>query len=371
MRVAHVNIVRPGGRPEPEALLDVWPTLGDVASAVHRAGAEVTVIQSFHKAAELERDGVRYVFAPEPALPGRATGLAPWRLARAAQDCSPDVIHVNGLEFDWHTRFLGSLGVPVLAQDHCSTADQRRARRRRALRRVDGVVFTDAKQAEPFRRNGSLPADVPVFSAPESSTRFTPGDLHEARVRSGVFGDPAILWVGRLNAKKDPLTILDAIELAAAELSGIQLWCCFHEQPLLPQVEARMAASPVLGGRVHLLGRKSHSEIETLCRAADFFMLGSHHEGSGYALIEALACGATPIVSDIPSFRKLTGDGHIGALAPVGDAAAFSRALIVLAAQPRAGLRARAVEHFNRELSFDVVGAQLCAIYEALLERKR
>ena len=51
-------------------------------------------------------------------------------------------------------------------------------------------------------------------------------------------------------------------------------------------------------------------------RAADLFVLGSHREGSGYSLIEALACGLPPIVTDIPSFRSLTGAGVVGALWP-------------------------------------------------------
>ena len=40
--------------------------------------------------------------------------------------------------------------------------------------------------------------------------------------------------------------------------------------------------------------------------AADLFVVGSHHEGSGYSLMEACACGAMPVVTDIPTFRLLT-----------------------------------------------------------------
>jgi glycosyltransferase involved in cell wall biosynthesis len=178
-----------------------------------------------------------------------------------------------------------------------------------------------------------------------------------------------VLWVGRLDANKDPLTILDAIEIAARDLPALRLWCCYHEQPLFAQVEARLAASPGLAARVELLGRVPHARIEQLCRAADFFLLGSHREGSGYALIEALACGTTPVVSDIPSFRALTGDGAIGALAPPGDAAALASALVAQAARPRAELRHAAIAHFERALSFDAIGARLCAIYRELLER--
>jgi glycosyltransferase involved in cell wall biosynthesis len=371
VRVVHVNLVRPRGRPEPEALLAVWPTLGDVATAVARAGVEVTVIQSFHRPADLRRDGVLYRFVPEQALPGRPTGLSPWRLARAARDQGPDVIHVNGLDFGWHTRVLSGVGAPVLVQDHATVAGRASALTRWGLGRVAGAVFTDFDQARPFLERGLLRPETRIFAAPESSTRFTPGDRKAARAACGLHGDPAVLWVGRLQDKKDPLTVLDAVEIAARDLPGLRLWCCFHEAPMLGAVQARITGSPVLSERVRLLGRVPHAEIETLCRAADVFIAASHFEGSGYALIEALACGATPVVSAIPSFRALIGDGAVGALAPVGDAAAFARALVEVAGQPRETARRRVVEHFRRTLSFDVVGARLRGIYEDLLEDPR
>jgi glycosyltransferase involved in cell wall biosynthesis len=369
MRVVHVNLARPRGRPEPEALAAAWPTLHDVAAAVRRAGAEVTVVQSFHRAAELDLDGVRYRFAPEPALAGRPTGLSPWAVASAVKACEPDIIHVNGLDFGWHTRVLCGLGVPVLAQDHASGAEAGGLRRRWGLRKISAVAFTDARQAEPFFARRGLRRGLPVFSVPESSTRFAPGDQAAARAACGLDGDPAVLWVGRFNANKDPLTVLSAIELAAGDLPGLRLWCCHQEDDLLPQVKARIAASPVLAGRVRLLGRVPHPKVETLCRAADIFMLASHTESTGYALIEALACGATPLVSDIPSFRRLTGEGRAGVLASVGDVEAFARALVRLAKAPRAELRRRMVEHFERELSFGVVGAQLLQTYQDVIAR--
>ena len=366
MRVAHVNFVQPRDRPTPEQLLATWPTLGDVAAAVRRSGADVTVLQSFHSDARLVRDGVDFRFVAEARLPGRAIGMMPWRIARAVWACGPDVIHANGLDSAAHIRALCATAVPVLVQDHASTPGVRRAWRRWGLAKAAGVAFTDARQAEPFVREGCLRRDVPIFPVPESSTHFAPGAMAAARRETGVHGDPAVLWVGRLDPNKDPLTILDAVEQAATALPDLQLWCCFHEQPLLSEVQARLERSLALAPRVHLLGRMPHDAIETLCRAADFFMLGSHREGSGYALIEALACGATPIVSDIPAFRGLTGDGRIGALVPVGDAGAFSRALVDLASKPRDELRHRAIDHFNRELSFDVVGRRLCEIYATL-----
>ena len=56
------------------------------------------------------------------------------------------------------------------------------------------------------------------------------------------------------------------------------------------------------------------------------FVSGSHSEGSGYALIEAMSAGVVPVVTDIPSFRAIAGD--CGARWPPGDAGAFADALL-------------------------------------------
>jgi glycosyltransferase involved in cell wall biosynthesis len=103
-----------------------------------------------------------------------------------------------------------------------------------------------------------------------------------------------------------------------------------------------------------------------MLRAADFLVLGSHSEGSGYAVIEALACGTTPLVTDIPSLRRITGDGAVGALSPPGDADAMARALVEWSRKPRAELRHAAREHFERALSVSAIGQQLRAAYGAV-----
>src|SRR5438876_111648 len=55
-----------------------------------------------------------------------------------------------------------------------------------------------------------------------------------------------------------------------------------------------------------MLGHVLHFRLAAFYSAADLFVLGSHDEGSGYAVLEACACGASPVVTDIPSFRRMT-----------------------------------------------------------------
>jgi glycosyltransferase involved in cell wall biosynthesis len=103
-------------------------------------------------------------------------------------------------------------------------------------------------------------------------------------------------------------------------------------------------------------------------RASDLFVLGSHREGSGYSLIEALACGLPPVVTDIASFRTLTGGGKVGWLWPCGDARGLATALVSIAAQPRMQARTAVRAHFDAELSFEAVGRKLAAAYRHLRE---
>jgi glycosyltransferase involved in cell wall biosynthesis len=371
LRVVHAHCVIDAAGRSPGDLLAAWPTMPLVASAVARTGAEVAVVGASRMPAAFVRDGVFYRFVPEARLRGgNGPGLMPWRLAAAARQFRPNVIHFNGLGFPLHLRAMCRIGVPVLAQDHASSpAGGWAGLQRWGLQRIAGVAFTSIEQATPFGASGRLPPQVPVCEIPESSTAFAFGDQNEARRRCGVHGDPALLWVGHLNANKDPLTILHAARKALAQLPGLRLWCAFGSTALLPEVHRLLREDARLAAHVHLLGQVSHREVEMLCRACDMFVLGSHHEGSGYALIEALACGLTPVVSDIPSFRNLTGGGAVGALVPAGDVDGFAAAIVKLARAARGAARAAVLEHFARHLSPDALGRGLRAAYEMLAER--
>ena len=115
--------------------------------------------------------------------------------------------------------------------------------------------------------------------------------------------------------------MFEAVAEASETLPLLQLFCCFGKAPLLAEVERCIAADRRLRDRVHLLGKVAHARIELLMQGADLFVLGSHHEGSGCSLIEALACGLSPLVTDIPSYRALTGEGRVGKLWPCGQPA--------------------------------------------------
>lgn len=360
----------PQGR-EPEQLLHDWPSLVDVAEAASGAGVRISVIQACCRRQRLTRNGVDYHFLPPHA--GASTIVDSPGFCELVRNLGVHVFHVHGLGFPADVMALSRLApdVPIIVQDHANQLPRmwRRPPWRRGLSVVSGVAFCSSAQAQPFVRAGLVPVGAAIHEIAEVPSRFTPGDQARARRETGLHGNPALLWVGHLNANKDPLTLLDGVREAVRQLPGLQVWCCFGSAPLLSVVKSRIDADSLLRGRVHLLGQVPHEKIESLMRASDLFVLGSHREGSGYALIEALACGLPPVVTDIPSFRSLTGQGAVGRLWPCGDARGLCKALLSIAFEWRPGLRKAARAHFEAELSFAAVGRKLSAAYCHALQR--
>jgi glycosyltransferase involved in cell wall biosynthesis len=372
VRIAHVGFYRDPGDRTPEDLLAAWPTLVDVAESVATTGARVAVIQSSGHSRHIHRNGIDYHFLPLADRPRRLA--AGPDLAALLATLDPQVLHVHGLGFPrqvWHMA-AAAPGIPIMLQDHANRLPRwwRRGAFRRCGPVVAGVAFCSRQQARPFLESGVIARSTGVYEIPEATSRFQPGDVAAARANTRVWGEPLLLWVGHLDANKDPLTVLAGIAQAARRLPRLQLWCCFGKAQLLRRARQRIRSDPLLEGRTHLLGKVSHDEVEQLMRAADVFVSGSHREGSGYALIEALACGLPPVVTDIPSFRTLTGGGAVGRLWQAGDPASLCAALLDLPARTDASARAAVRAHFERELSQEALGRKLVAAYGDVLERR-
>ena len=364
--VVQVNYTFDKGFADPDELLDNYFTLTGWSEALSRAGAgPVGVVQRFHRAARITRNGVDYIFQPA------------W-LSQAVADIGPDIAHVNGLVFPartWMLRRVIRAATAIVVQSHSDGGAIGRAPGLRLLARlgrgaIDAFLFAAEEHAAPWRRAGFIAPGQPAYQVMEASTTVRAVNRAAARARSGVDGSPALLWVGRLNANKDPLTVLDGFERSLSALPAATVTMIYAAEDLLPAVRERIERSAALRERVRLVGTVPHARLPEFYSAADLFVLGSHHEGSGYALMEASACGAVPVVTDIPTFRLLTG-GVVGALWTPGDAAACSRALVEVSRRDLDAERAKLANYFARELSWETVGRRAVEIYGDVLSRRR
>ncbi len=360
-------------------LLGTYMTMARWVDALRAQGIEVTVFQRFRQSGSVERGGVEYVLHKDRYEPRLRRRHWPRSFHSRVQQRSTEilsqnklaVVHFNGLHFPLQLRALRAAlpkRAAVVAQHHAERpmSGLRGRVQKWGLRGADGFFFAASELASVWVERGMIRIDQPVYQVMEGFTDFRRQDRTAARARTNFSGDPVLLWVGRLVALKDPLTVLVGFEAILHQRPGARLYMVYGTDDLLPEVRACIAQSRLLSESVTLLGSRPHTELELLYNSADYFVLGSHYEGSGYSLAEALACGVVPVVADIPSFRALTDRGRIGACWPPGDSAAFAAAFLRASAAPISIHAEQAVKFFEGHLSFSAIARDSISAYREL-----
>ncbi|MCA1585650.1 MAG: glycosyltransferase family 4 protein [Acidobacteria bacterium] len=379
LHVVQLNAAYTAAVRSPEQLLERYDTLTGWAGAVRDAGARVTVVQRFSCDARVEHEAVSYLFAEDGGAPLPGATWTAASLVTVVRALAPDVVHVNGLMFPGLVVALRRAlptRVAIVAQDHAGY-DPPRSRsiwefgRRHVWRAgfaaLDACSFTAEEQAAPWIESGYLDRSR-VIVVLESSTTLRGGPRAQARASIGMHAAPAIVWVGRLDTNKDPETALKGLAVAFERVCTGRLWMLYQASPLEADVRRFLARSPRLADRVTLVGLVPHARVASYLSAADLYLSGSHREGSGYALIEAMACGVVPVVTDIPSFRAIT--GGCGSLWAAGDHLACAEALVRASASDLEAGRARVKQRFDAALTWRAIGKRTLSAYTELAARR-
>lgn len=370
----HVVLVNLAGVPGLGAgeLLDRLPGLGRFAASLAEAGARVSVVARSHEDADLRLGGVRLLTVNDGAGPFAPLRSPARAVVARVRELSPDVVHVGGLLFPVPTAALRAAlprRVPLVLQHHGEPPGRGRLGllQRLLLRTADAVLATSREIADEWVRGGHLAPETRVEEVLEASTDLRPVDRAAARAATGVDGDPAVLWVGRLHSRKDPVTALRAFEATLERLPGARLHVVHGEAPLLGELGERCARSPELTRAVRFVGPVPHAELPAWYSAADLFLTSSPAEGSNWALIEATACGLPAACSDIPANRRVA--GPTASYFPPGDVPSAAEAIVRQSREPGprgAALRGR----FERRLSWSVVAREALGAYERAIVRR-
>lgn len=371
MRIVQVNAVYD---PAADAPLSEW------AAAIAAAGAATSVVQRFRSKTELDRDGVHYQFVSDKLPPWLSTFGAPPEFVDAIAAQSPDLVHINGLIFPQLVSAIRArLGnrIAIVVQHRSGDYPLRgsgfvgmwdRRKWRQGLDAADAISVTAKEQLEPWIEAGLIGSQK-IVEIIEASTTLREVGRERARTAIGVSGNPVILWVGRRTSNIDPISVLDGLEHALPDLPAAQVMMVFGDDTLLQSVESRVRSSALLGKYVILNSRVSREEMPNYYGAADIFISGSHSDGSGSALIEAMAAGVVPVVTDLPSFRRIAGDR--GRRWAIGDANACGDALLDAYRSDLISERTAVKAHFDRELSWRAIGASTVTEYRSIADAKR
>jgi glycosyltransferase involved in cell wall biosynthesis len=157
----------------------------------------------------------------------------------------------------------------------------------RAARRADRVIAVSERTKRDAIELYGIPAEKIVVTPHGVDPAFAPGD--------GTH-DGYALFVGAVQARKDPLAAL-----AAAQAAGLPLVVAG------PEKEPRLADELRSRG-ADVRGFVDKDELAGLYRRAAAFILPSRFEGFGIPALEAMASGTPVVVSDDPALREVVGD---------------------------------------------------------------
>lgn len=181
------------------------------------------------------------------------------------------------------------------------------------------VVFCYTNEDRERLRGLGISSSVEVVHNGIDTDQFTP----DGQEHSGVIGDPAVLFVGRLVEGKRPGDALEAVAHLRERFPEAGLTFC-GEGPMRPTLADHAAELDIVEG-VRFLGHIPYDEMPSVYRAGDALVLPSRAEGLPRTVLEAMASGVPVVVSDLEQLRSVV-DGA-GETVPFGDTGGFARGL--------------------------------------------
>ncbi len=211
----------------------------------------------------------------------------------------------------------------------------------RSVARADHVLADSEHTKHDLVRLLRTPADkisvlysgvAPQFRRVEDGAQLT-----EVRARYGL-AQPYILGLGTIEPRKNLVRLIEAFARLAPEgehvlaLVGGQGWLY---GPIFDRVRALG-----LEQRVRFLGFVPDTDLPALYSAAEAFAFPSLYEGFGLPPLEALACGAPTVVSNVSSLPEVVGDAALQVEPTDVDALASALSCLLRDEPLRARLRA-------------------------------
>jgi glycosyltransferase involved in cell wall biosynthesis len=225
---------------------------------------------------------------------------------------------------------------------------------KRLLKRADSVIAVSQATSDDATRLAGVPARRLRVVPEAADPVFEPRAGADERVKQRWGLEPGyLLFVGALDARKDPASLLRAWAAARRARQNLEL---------VIAGDPGKQAPPAMPG-AHQLGRIEDPDLADLYGAAGCLVFPSRYEGFGLPCLEAMACGCPVAAYRNSSLPEVVDEA--GELVADGDADALGRAAASMAAEPgpwrRLGLQ-RA-----KEFSWRKAARLTIAAYESVL----
>ena len=283
--------------------------------------------------------------------------------------CRPDVVLANGIVGSYLLSTIPHR-CPVVAVIHHLYHDPRTsgpgsrpsglmARAERLLLRrltVDGVAVVNPAVASRLLECGFDPNRVAFVGNGVNANRYSFADKGDSKV---------VVFVGRLRRAKCIDGLLDAFSLVHERCPDAVLHLA-GDGPLRRSLEQR-AASLGLGERVVFHGFLSEEKKVLLLQSAAVYLSASLFEGFGIPLVEAMATGAVPVVSDISAHRFIFQDRRVGYLVATPEEMASRTLLLLEDANLRDGMAREGRMLVEEKWTWDAVADRYRRLLDGLL----
>ena len=160
------------------------------------------------------------------------------------------------------------------------------------LQRSKEVIILSELENTALRNNFNYSKGL-VLSNSVDTNLYT----HSSNKKQGL--KKTILFLGRIHESKGINDILEAFKLLNSEISFRFILC--GEGPM--RIWFEQECENLLGNDFQYLGIVSGKEKIKAINDADIFILPSHFEGLPVALLETMAAGLVPIVTDVGSMK--------------------------------------------------------------------
>jgi glycosyltransferase involved in cell wall biosynthesis len=297
----------------------------------------------------------------------------PHKIHAYVKKLNPDVVVIHGTHFPLQVmqlRLLLNSRIKIIIQHHAEQPFKglKKYAQRLADRYVDAYLFASTNMGLDWVKRGNLASAKKIHEVMEISSVFEPISRACAHSKTGITQQrQAFLWVGRLNANKDPLNVVKAFLQYAAINSEAQLYMIYQNDDLLGEVKELIKQHPATSKSIILIGQIQHHDLIYWFNSVDFIISGSHYEGSGAAVCEAMSCGCIPIVTAIDSFKMITDNGKCGLLYQPGNEAELLNLLLSTQNINIPETRKRIFKYYQATLSFKAIARRFREIGTMLL----
>ncbi len=227
-------------------------------------------------------------------------------------------------DYDWDWTVLGK-------QAFKSVYPSRRIERAigRWVLRNASLVLADREYYRQFAvRNGTPEARAVATRVLADAAYAAASPSDEVRERYGLGDGPLLSYVGRLDADKFALDLVDCLARVHARFPNVVL-ACAGTGALADEMQRR-ACELGVGSNLRLLGAVDLADLPGLLASSNVFV--APH--MGYTLIEAGLTGVPIVTYDYDFYAEIVTDGETGYLVKFRDVAALAERVCELLADP-------------------------------------